>query len=454
MLRGTHRLLIAIGLVGSLILPLGLLSCSPDCAAGKPRGVILLIGDGMGISQITFARRFLLEEGQRFHFESLPQTALVTTYSASNPVTDSAAAATAFAAGVKTTNKYIGVDPQGQPVRSLAERAKAAGWEIGLVTSTTVTHATPAAFYAHVQDRYAEGDRIGEQLLEMAPEVVLGGGYADLIPGKEGGKRADDRNLVKEAEAAGYTVLRFGDALPSPLPQRTLGLFGESYLTYVLDDRRLPEEYRSPSLRSLAESALERLDQGGKPYFLMIEGGRIDHAGHDFDAAGIAYETQAFDDAIAAVLEYQRKHPDVLVIVTADHATGGLAINDFADWPLLHQQKASIAWITSQVRDEHEGVERVREITGIADITEEEVESLSIRQIPTTYDANRALGTIVSRRTGITWLPKVDGLETGGHTGEDVALYAGGPGAERFQGVLDQTDIPARLAELMALPAP
>lgn len=424
--------------------------CTAGCGAPpRPSAVVLIVGDGLGVAQITFARNALHGPSGRLAFEALPVVGLVTEYSASNAVTDSGAAATAFAAAVKTDNRVIGVDPDGRPARTLADLAKQAGWRVGYVTTTRVTHATPAAFYAHHQDRDAEC-AIAPQLFEQEPDVVLGGGMAwfdpelntCVVPGET------RQDLLAKARGLGYTIWRRGDDLAQPAPDKLLGLFAYGHLAFQLDERALPAERRDPSLRRLTEIALESLGRGGKPFFLLVEGGRIDHAGHDFDAAGVAAETAAFDDAVAAVLAFQKANPGTLVVLTADHATGGLAINEFVDWPSLGRQKASVDTMIGTVCSGVGGEAELREWTGFADLSAD-VEAICAGT--SIYEKRRRLGRILAERNGVTWVPRVDESTsaTKGHTGEDVALYAGGPGAERFAGVLDNTDIPRRIAELL-----
>ena len=424
----------------------------------RPRAVILMIGDGMGVSQVSFARylRFGASDGH-FAFEGLPELGLVTTWSTSNAVTDSGAASTAFSAGVKTDNRVVGLGPDGRPTRTLADLAQAKGWGVGYVTSTRITHATPAAFYAHHENRDDEC-AIAEQLLVQRPDVALGGGLTFFDPESPDcrGVRPAGRDLLAEARSAGYTVWQRYEAVPQPLPDRLLGLQARGHLAMQLDERQVPEERRDPSLARLSELALEVLSRRERPFFLLIEGGRIDHGGHAFDAASVAAEIDAFDEAVSAVRAFQRLHPDTLVVVTADHATGGLAVNEFVDWAGIKRQRASVEWMTAQIRDAQPSLEDLATwigSTGSADWRAEELHS--VRAARGSYAARRALGKALAERNGVTFVPRVDDAEaaTHGHTGEDVAIYAGGPGSERFRGRLDNTDIARRLAEVAALGA-
>jgi alkaline phosphatase len=432
-------------------LPLALALLALACADGPraPRAIVLLIGDGFGFSQLALARNALVGPSGRLRLESMPVTGIVSTASGSNAVTDSGAAATAFGAGVKTDNRYIALDSDGRPVRSIGEAAKADGWRVGYVTTTRITHATPACFYAHHHDRYDE-ETIASQLIEADVDLALGGGRSLFVPVSAGGSRSDDRDLLEEAGARGWTVLQRGDPLSWDGSGRLLGVLANAHLAYQLDDRNLPEERRDPSLADLTRLALEGLGAGGRPFFLLVEGGRIDHAGHEFDVAGVVAESRAFDAAVAQVLDWAASNPGTLVVLTADHATGGLSINDFARWEELERRTASNWWLTNRVRNAGAGVDLLVERTGHAGLTDADV--VAIREAHDGYEACRRLGRKLAEHDGFTWLPRVDPDETHGHTGEDVPLFAAGPGAERFAGVLDNTDIAKRIAAIAGWP--
>ncbi|MEO8274885.1 MAG: alkaline phosphatase [Thermoanaerobaculia bacterium] len=429
----------------ALALFLGTKMSAVAVSTGEPQAIILLIGDGMGFSQLALTRYALAGPGGRLALESMPVTGLVSTWSSSNVVTDSGAAATAFSSGVKTDNRFLGLDPQRHPVRTIGEAAKEAGWRVGYLTTTRITHATPACFYAHHDDRYDE-QTVASQLLDADVDLAVGGGLSFFLPSGSNGVRTDGRNLVDEARSRGIRVLERGDALVWNGEGRLLGLFAKSHLTYDLDDRGYAPARRDPTLAALTRMALDGLSTGGRPFFLMIEGGRIDHAAHDFDASGVVAEAERFDESAAVVLDWQKAHPETLVLLTADHATGGLAINDFANWDLLKKRSASVAWMAAQIRNAGAGVELLDERTGSIDWTPEEV--AQVRLAPDSYEANRRLGRMLAVRDGFTWSAKVTDDDTHGHTGEDVPIFASGPSSQLFGGVLDNTDIPKRIAAI------
>ena len=436
-------------LVAALLVVGTLVACSPsverESETTAPVGIVLMIGDGMGFPQITFARRLLLEEGERWSLERLPVTGVVSTYSASNATTDSGAAATAMAAGVKTSNRALGVTSEGESVESFSEAALRDGWRVGYVTTTAMTHATPGAFFSHVVDRYEGESEIAVQLLGHRADLALGGGRGEFLPEAAGGDRTDGRDLLEEARGLGWTVWTEAASLNGELPERVLGLFSQRHFPFRLDEAHLPEELLVPSLESLTEAALAALGGSGDSFFLLIEGGRIDQACHSYDGPGAAWELRDFDRAVAAVERFRQTHADTLVLVTADHATGGLAINDYVDWQALERQRASVEWMADELRAGNADASMVHEMTGYEDIVDADLES--VLSEPDKYEARRNLGRVLSERNGVTWMPFV-GEDTRGHTGEDVPLYAAGPGAERFQGVLDNADIGRLMFEI------
>lgn len=272
---------------------------------GEVRNVILLIGDGMGLGQLTTAE--IVNGNDSLAILSLPYMSMVTTYSASNYVTDSAASATALATGYKTNNLAISMSPEGENLTTVVEVAETLGMSTGVVTNTRVTHATPACFMAHISDRNMEYEIAG-QILETEVDVILGGGssyFTSLNP-----------------IGAGYTIVETSEELMNHESGKILGLFTTSYMSY--ESERDPDI--EPSLAEMTEKSIELLSSDPDGFFLMIEGGLIDHASHDNDFEGTMSEVYAFDLAVKEALMFAAKRKDTLVIVTADHETGGLLI--------------------------------------------------------------------------------------------------------------------------------
>lgn len=291
------------------------------------RSVILLIGDGMGSAQRTAGRLYSVGRGGQLAMDALPVAGASRTWSTDSVVPDSAAAGTALATGTKTSNKAVGVDPDGKPVPTILEMAKQAGKSVGLVTTVFLQDATPASFAAHNQDRHDYLD-IAVDMLNHDVDVLMGGGEEYFLPAgakgcfATGGDRTDGRNLIDEAMAKGYQHVCTAADLEAVDPSKTDKLFG----TFAGNDMTRPY---APSLSDMTRKAIDILDKNPNGFFLMVEGGQIDVAAHLNDALGTLGDVVGFDEAVKAALDYQgAERPDTLVIVTADHATGGLTIED------------------------------------------------------------------------------------------------------------------------------
>ncbi|MCX6566952.1 MAG: alkaline phosphatase [Candidatus Aminicenantes bacterium] len=284
----------------------------------SPRNIIFLIGDGMSNSISSAAR---IRKGGLTGFlrmDEMPVIGLVRTSSANALVTDSAAAGTALAGGVKTNNKYISMTPDGKKVRTIVEAAMARGMAAGLVVTSSVTNATPAAFGSHATSRWLES-RIAEGLLQNRIDLLLGGGYGFFIPNSlEGSSRDDERDLIREAKEAGYAVCRTKEEMAAAPDGKVLGLFAEEAMT---------TEPPEPSLAEMTAEALRRLSGRKQGFFLMVEGSLIDMRAHDNDLEKTLDQTLKFDAAVGVALDFAKKDGHTLVIVTADHETGGLSLN-------------------------------------------------------------------------------------------------------------------------------
>jgi alkaline phosphatase len=341
MKMGSWVSLLLVVLGGGFASALGGESASAAPEAKPPRNVILFVGDGMGVAVVTAARihKGALEglatpaEGLLI-MEGAPRGALVHTWSADNLVTDSAAAITALVTGHKVPNAFLSAmaraDGGVDSLTTLLELAEAQGLATGLVTTTRITHATPAGLYAHEVSRYSEESIAaalvpgrGNPRLRDGVEVILGGGYANFLPtgvvvDGAAGRRTDGRNLPSELAGAGYTVVRNGaelDAAVAAGASPVLGLFTPSHMSYVLDRERA--ESQEPSLPQMTRAAIRVLSRNPNGFFLLVEGGKIDHALHEKNAARAVAETIEFDAAIGEALLLGPK--ETVVLVTADH---------------------------------------------------------------------------------------------------------------------------------------
>ena len=281
----------------------------------KPKNIIFMVGDGMGLTQITAG---MYSNGNKIELEKFPIVGLHKSYSFDNLVTDSASGATAFSCGVKTYNGAIGVNPDTVAVKTILEEAEEKNYATGMVATSTIVHATPASFIAHVKQRKMYED-IAADFLKTDIDFFIGGGkkYFDR-------REKDERNLYEELRAKGYVVSDYFQEDFKDVKIDNTKKF--AYLT--ADDDPLPVAQGRDYLPLASKRAAEFLDkQDDKPFFLMIEGSQIDWGGHANNSDYIVTEMLDFNEAIANVLEFAKADGETLVIVTADHETGGYSIN-------------------------------------------------------------------------------------------------------------------------------
>lgn len=276
--------------------------------AQKPKNIVLLIGDGMGVSQV-FAG-LTANKGHLF-LENFKIAGFSKTQSADNYITDSAAGGTALSCGVKTYNGAIGLDVNKNPVKTILEEAEEKGLSTGLVSTSAITHATPASFIAHQPSR-SMYEEIAADFLKTDIDVFIGGGIEHFS------KRKDGRNLMKELEEKGYRVETDLNKIAQVKSGKLAGLAADEHMGRVAE--------RGDMLPLAAETALNILDNNKKGFFLMIEGSQIDWGGHAGSTIYVVEDMLDFDRAIGKVLDFAAKDGKTLVIVTADHETGGMAL--------------------------------------------------------------------------------------------------------------------------------
>ena len=431
--------------------------------AATPKSVILFIGDGMSTPQRMTADEFARKSGRpELVMNRLPYQATTRTCSASSLVTDSAAAATAIACGEKTYNGAVGVNAGTNRIYSSAVAAKAAGKKVGIVTSVTINHATPAGFYGHRKHR-GEGYGLGLDLLASGFDYCAGGGLDGHDNKKYPEYKGDIYALAKDA---GYAFINRDAAAFKALKP------GAGKVWYVASEGALPftidaDEWKDvPTLAELTAKGLELLENE-KGFFMMVEGGKVDWAGHANDAATNLREVLALDDAVRVALAYQKTHPDTLVVTTGDHETGGMAMG-FAGtgyafyMDRLANQKCSADKIgTFVAKNRPATFEDLKPFLagnfgfGFEGTDGKGPMTLSkdeIKELETAFDQDlkekrslrltTAVKNILSHKCGIGW-------SSGAHTALPVLTTAGGPGAERFTGFLDNTDISKIMKELV-----
>jgi alkaline phosphatase len=322
----------------------------------RVKNIIFFIGDGTSLTQLQVAQQHLQGEEGLLAIQRMPVTGLVKTYSADNLITDSAAGATAYSTGTKTRNGMIGQAPDTTAMSTLLELAKARGMKAGVVATSSITHATPASFVAHIDNRYKE-NQIAEQMVASDADVMLGGGRGFFVPSSDSAsEREDDNDLLSLAKENGFQVLLSREELLSSSNEgRLLGLFSEDGLEGT---------DREPTLAEMTDAAINHLENDNG-FFLMVEGSQIDWAGHDNNLEYLLEQVRGYDQAIAKAIQYALNDEETLIVATADHETGGLTlINGHED-----RDEMEIIWTTSH----HTGVQvplfafgpRAMEFTGV-----------------------------------------------------------------------------------------
>ncbi|EOD00152.1 alkaline phosphatase [Caldisalinibacter kiritimatiensis] len=442
-----------------------------------PKYVFYFIGDGLGASQrqiAEFYKQHLTgDKNAKLTMNTFPVAGMNTTYSADTLVTDSAAAGTALAAGHKTNNGMISVLPNGKPVKTLVEAAEEKGMATGVITTTRLTHATAAVFASHNPDRNAENE-IAEDYLDSGVEFFAGGGYRHFLPQGwdkyEPGiksKRKDNKNLVADFIGNGYKVFygeKGAEWFRKYEPKGQEKVFAPltySHMPYEID-RVNDNAY--PSLGEITEKGIDVLSKYENGFFLMVEGGRIDHACHANDAAGSIHDTLAFDKALEEAVEFYNEHPEeTLIVVVGDHETGGMGLgfskNYFLKLEHLDGQKASFDGVIfgKYDGDRKAYFDYIAEVAGLTDLTAKEraeiEKAMDIVDSGEEYDVavygpsyygpvGVATTHVLSERANVQWT-------TYAHSGTAIPMSAMGVGAENFGGYKDNTEIARTMAELM-----
>lgn len=307
----------------SLVLVLVLILSIPALAeVPKVKNVIMLIGDGMGVGHITAARIDTGSPDAELNMDTITITGLVKTHSTSNLVTDSAAAGTALATGLRTSNGRIAISPEDRMVKSLMLLARDRGMGTGVAVTSSLTDATPATYLVQTLSRSFENE-IAEKIIHSKVNILLGGG-SEIFGAHPFTKQPRTGSLINQAIEEGYIYIKDKEellALQPKLGQNVLGLFSTGNLSY--DREKFPTE---PSLAEMTQTAIDHLDLYPEGFFLMVEGSKIDKGSHYNMTEQVLGDTIAFDNAVGIALEYARNRDDTLVIVTADHETGGFGI--------------------------------------------------------------------------------------------------------------------------------
>ncbi len=447
-----------------LALLLLLVSPARGESGGRARYVFLFIGDGMGAAQVEAVDRALAAAGREpLAVRDFPVKGTQRTRSASSDVTDSAAAGTALATGVRTRNGMISVAPDGSVLRTIAEEANTAGMKVGILSSVSLDHATPAAFYAHCGRRGSYSE-IARALADSTFDFFGGGGLEGQVPGNAG-----EPDNLQRAISNGFVVARTRESLADLRPGgRVLAfnhrLAGFAALPWAPD--ALPDDI---SLAEFTGAGIRLLEQD-KGFFMMVEGGKIDWACHDNDAGTMAAELLAFDQAIREAVAFSRSHAgETLIVVTADHETGGLAALDggpFRPERLLGQSRSG-SRLTGEIKALRknkagwpEALAALEKGLGLklAELPEEDRKSLkkawddfwlTEKLIESLYGR---LDPLVAEGCKVLVAQAGYRFTSRGHTGADVPVWAQGVGAGAFSGQQDNTEIARKIRSILTIP--
>ncbi|WP_197035561.1 alkaline phosphatase [Paenibacillus sp. UNC451MF] len=430
-------------------------TAAAPAAAAKSKNVIVLIGDGMGPAQVSAARDYSRHFLNKNHLElDSYYVGQATTYAdrgedggvmVSGEVTDSASAGTAFATGHKTYNAGISVSNEdaSKPFASVIEASEKLGKSTGLVTTARITHATPAVYASHVRNRDNESAIASQYLTDQSVDVLFGGGKQFFLSKEEKGKRTD-KTIIPDFEAKGYKVVYDKQGLQALNAKdgKALGLFGSSHVDYVLDRNETV-----PSLADMSQKAIDILSQNQNGFTMMIEGGRIDHAGHANDLPSLVQEALDFDAAVKVAMDFAKKDGNTSVVVTADHETGGLSLSrdgvyeiNVDAWNKEKQSSEVFATKLKAAKSIEEIKQLVFENTSFNDLTDEEAAYIMAGD-GTSYAQEGAYNAVMAKRFMV-------GFTGHGHSAVDVGVWAYGPIADLVKGQIDNTDIAKAIAKV------
>ncbi|QXE01459.1 alkaline phosphatase [Terribacillus sp. DMT04] len=448
--------LLGVTLAGTLAIgSIGLTNLDQEEAEAKKgakvKNVIVLVKDGVSSSTTTLSRWY---KGSDLAMDEMAAGG-VRTYSADSAITDSAPAGTAMATGNKSNDKFVGVLPEKitspgvdedladdpyRPVTNVLEGAKTKGKATGLISTSEIQHATPAAFSSHAEHRQ-QYDNIAEQQVYQNIDVVLGGGKETL----ESGNRKDGENLLEVIDNRGYDFVETREDLLNSGSKKIWGSFAPAALAYDMDKEvTQPEE---PTLAEMTKKGIQTLSKDKDGFFLFVEGSKPDWAAHANDPVGMVSDTLAFDDAVKEALDFAKKDKHTMVIAVSDHGNSGISIGNentdgtYSSTPVsayvdpLKEAKMTVEGALSQLNEDGSNRLEVAALYGITNPTKKEK-----RAINKAEDLGGTLVDLLAQRANL-------GFTTGGHTGEDVFLYSYGPG--KPSGMIQNTDIAHSAADAM-----
>ncbi|MCH8524127.1 MAG: alkaline phosphatase [Balneolales bacterium] len=420
---------------------------------GGAKNVIFMVSDGMSIGTLSMADQLKrIQYGtastwMSLYEENRVKRAMMDTASANSIVTDSAAGGSAWGCGVRVPNGMLNMGANGEVYTPILTHFRNAGKKTGLVTTTRLTHATPASFIVNMERRGNENG-IAIQMLERGADVLMGGGDRFF----DGEKREDGRDLFSEFASNGYHVARNKQEMNgASSDQPLLGVFTQEHLPYDVDHRNNPNLAANvPTLAEMTDKALQQLDNRNG-FILQVEGGRVDHAAHGNCVSGLLYDQIAFDDAVAVALRFAEDNPDTLLIITTDHGNANPGLNGTGSGYLETQnmfmrlseftasnavllpkinRDSSISAIREVIEAHNKIAISVDEATMLRSAMRREFRSAYSRQSST----GAVMGGIMANHTAVSFV-------SGAHTSDHVELAAMGPGSEAINGLVHNNSL-------------
>jgi len=452
MSKQTRRDFLKTGALSTLLLGSGVAiagGCEAIRQRGKTKNVIFLVSDGMSAGTLQMADTLLQRrDGRASNWirlleDNTLRRGLMDMASADRIVTDSSAASSSWGCGRRINNGAVNIGPDGTHHKPILPIFRDAGKATGLVTTTEITHATPAGFAANVESR-GQGEDIAVQYLEREVDILLGGGNNHY----DAEIRSDELDLYEQHRQAGYFVAKTKEELMGgrAAEGKVLGVFTNGHLPYTLDHLNTPDLLETvPTLAEMTDLAIQNLSQRSNGFILQVEGGRVDHAAHSNDVGGLLYDQIAFDDAIGVAMDFALGRDDTLVIITTDHGNANPGFSSAPDerFDSIQNHRHSTNWVRGGLNEESslsEIRERVEYATGY-EITEEQA-GLYRQAMQGTYRAaygrmnstSAVMGQIIANYCDVNWVG-------GSHTGDYVELASYGPGSEAIDGFVRNTQL-------------
>lgn len=447
----SRRGFLGVGASGLALATFGFPKVAP--AQTKPgrklaKNVIFCVSDGMSIGVPTLTSQYLeLTKGKPSYWRSLGDRGdvfwgLVDTRSLNSEITDSSAASSSWSTGRRIWNGQVSMFPDGTELKTLCAVAKDAGMKRGLVTTATITHATPAGFGVshHARD---DEQGIAVKYLQNEIEVLMGGGNRVLAPDK----RKDGRDLYEEFRKKGYEIARTSSELAAGRGERVLAVFSEGYVPFEIDRVHQPDLAATvPSLAEMSRRALRALEGSSEGFLLQIEGARIDHGAHANDFAASLFDQIAFEEAVRVAMEFAENDGETLVVVTSDHGNSNPGLAQFGEYGQSERGLPSFERLTSSFEGMSKELGACKSAQDYADLFEAKLgvrltgkeavfltDPSALQMFSAYRGGSQRLALVLGNHTGVGWVGS-------NHSSDWVILSAFGPGAERFAGPLDNTD--------------